>query len=159
MHAHAELPKTPANHVPLTPTGFLAKAAAVYPERTAIVYGGLRRSWAETDARCRRFASALMRAGLQPGETVSVVATNTPELYEAHFAVPLAGGVLNAINCRLDARTIGHILDHAETRVLVTDREFSGAVRAALDGAAVAPLVIDIDDPAAAGGELLGTMD
>ena len=159
MHAHAELPKTPANHVPLTPVGFLAKAAAVYPERPAIVYGDLRRNWAETDARCRRLASALVRAGLKPGETVSVVATNTPELYEAHFAVPLAGGVLNAINCRLDARTIGYILDHAEARVLLTDREFSGVVGPALAGAKAAPLVVDIDDPAGAGGEPLGETD
>jgi len=159
MHAHAELPKTPANHVPLTPVGFLAKAGAVYPDRPAIVYGEIRRSWAETDARCRRLASALIAAGLQPGETVSVVATNTPELYEAHFGVPLAGGVLNAINCRLDARTIGYILDHAEARILVTDREFSGTVKAALAAAKARPLVIDIDDPAGAGGDLLGDMD
>jgi fatty-acyl-CoA synthase len=160
MHAHAELPKTPANHVPLTPVRFLAKAAAVYPDQPAVVYGGIRRNWAETDARCRRLASALVRAGLRPGETVSVVAANTPELYEAHFGVPLAGGVLNAINCRLDARTIGYILDHAEARILITDREFSGAVKAALAAAAAPPLiVIDIDDPAAPAGDLIGSTD
>jgi fatty-acyl-CoA synthase len=104
-HAHADLPKTAANYVPLDPVGFLAKAAAVFPDHPAVVYGAVRRTWAETDARCRRLASALVRAGLNPGETVAVVATNTPELYEAHFGVPMAGGVLNAINCRLDART------------------------------------------------------
>ena len=138
-HAHAELPKTPANYVPLTPVGFLAKAAAIYPERPAVVYGAIRRTWAETAARCRRLASALVRAGLAPGETVAVVATNTPELYEAHFGVPMAGGVLNAINCRLDARTIGYILDHAEAKVLITDREFSPIVSAALDAGDAPP--------------------
>ena len=158
-HAHADLPKTAANHVPLSPVGFLAKAAAAYPDHPAVVYGTIRRSWSETAARCRRLASALQRAGLEPGDTVSLVATNTPELYEAHFGVPLAGGVLNAINCRLDARTIGFILDHAEARILITDREFAPSVAAALARAAVRPLVIDIDDPAAAPGERLGAMD
>ena len=158
-HAHAELPKTAANHVPLAPAGFLAKTAAIYPDLPAVVYGAVRRTWAETDARCRRLASAVRRAGLKPGETVSVVATNTPELYEAHFGVPLAGGVLNAINCRLDARTIGFILDHAETRILITDREFSGVVADALSRAKARPTVIDIDDPAVSSGGLLGDMD
>ena len=158
-HAHADLPKTAANHVPLSPVGFLAKAAAAYPDHPAVVYGTIRRSWSETAARCRRLASALQRAGLEPGDTVSLVATNTPELYEAHFGVPLAGGVINAINCRLDARTIGFILDHAEARILITDREFAPTVAAALERAAVRPLVIDIDDPAAAPGERLGAMD
>jgi fatty-acyl-CoA synthase len=158
-HAHADLPKTAANHVPLSPVGFLAKAAAAYPDHPAVVYGTIRRSWSETAARCRRLASALQRAGLEPGDTVSLVATNTPELYEAHFGVPLAGGVINAINCRLDARTIGFILDHAEARILITDREFAPSVAAALARAAVRPLVIDIDDPAAAPGERLGAMD
>lgn len=159
-HAHAELPKTAANYAPLAPAGFLAKTAAIYPEHTAIVYGALRRTWAETDRRCRRLASALRRAGLKPGETVSVVAANTPELYEAHFGVPLAGGVVNAINCRLDARTIGYILDHAEAKVLLTDRELSPIVAEALGRMqGPRPLVIDIDDPAAPDGDLIGAMD
>jgi fatty-acyl-CoA synthase len=158
-HAHAALPRTPANHVPLSPVGFLRKAAAVFPDRTAVVYGATRRSWAETHARCRRLASALVRAGLAPGETVAVMATNTPELYEAHFGVPMAGGVLNALNCRLDARTIAYILDHAEARVLITDREFSATIAEALSLADASPTVIDIDDPAAPAGDLLGTMD
>ncbi len=158
-HAHADLPKTAANYVPLSPVGFLAKAAAVYPDRPAVVYGDTRRTWAETAARCRRLASALVRAGLKPGETVAIVATNTPELYEAHFGVPMAGGVLNAINCRLDARTIGYILDHAEARILITDREFSPTVAKALEQAKARPIVIDIDDPAAADGERLGDID
>ena len=101
----------------------------------------------------------MVRAGLAPGETVAVVATNTPELYEAHFGVPMAGGVLNAINCRLDARTIGYILDHAEAKFLITDREFSAVVAKALEAARVRPTVIDIDDPAVASGEFLGAVD
>ena len=158
-HAHDALPKTPANYAPLTPTAFLRKAAAAHPDHPAIVYGALRRTWAETADRCRRLASALVAAGLGPGETVSVMAANTPELYEAHFGVPLAGGVLNALNTRLDARTLAYILDHAETRILITDREFSPAIRAALAEAKTRPVVIDIDDPAAAGGDLLGAID
>ena len=157
--AHADLPKSPANYVPLSPTGFLAKAAATYPDHPAVVYGATRRSWAETAARCRRLASALVRAGLGPGDTVSVVATNTPELYEAHFGVPLAGGVLNAVNCRLDARTIAYILDHAEAKLLITDREFAATVKAALAQAESRPRVIDIDDPTGPGGERLGELD
>ncbi|MBA3325960.1 MAG: AMP-binding protein [Rhodobacteraceae bacterium] len=158
-HAHDALPPNPANFAPLTPTGFLRKAAAAHPDHPAVVYGGIRRTWSETASRCRRLASALVRAGLAPGETVALMAANTPELYEAHFGVPLAGGVLNALNWRLDAATLGYILDHAEAKVLITDGEFSGAIRAALDRAQTRPLVIDIDDPAAAGGERLGAMD
>jgi len=158
-HAHADLPKTAANYVPLSPVGFIAKAAAIYPDRPAVVYGDVRRTWDETYGRCRRLASALVRAGLAPGETVAVVATNTPELYEAHFGVPMAGGVLNAINCRLDARTIGYILDHAEAQFLITDREFSAVVAKALEVVRVRPTVIDIDDPAVASGEFLGAVN
>jgi fatty-acyl-CoA synthase len=87
-HAHDALPRTPANYAPLSPIGFLRKAAAVHPDYPAVVYGPTRRTWSETAARCRRLASALVRAGLRPGETVAVMAANTPELYEAHFGVP-----------------------------------------------------------------------
>ncbi len=149
--AHDTLPKTPANFTPLSPIGFLRKAALAHPTHPAVVYGDIRRDWAETAARCRRLASALRGAGVGPGDTVAVMATNTPELYEAHFGVPLAGAVLNAMNWRLDPATIAYVLDHAEARVLIVDREFSANVRAALDLAAFRPLVIDIDDPAAPG--------
>ncbi len=158
-HAHETLPRNAANFAPLTPTAFLRKAAAAYPDHPAVVYGPVRRSWAETAARCRALASALVRAGLKPGETVAVMAANTPELYEAHFGVPMAGGVLAALNTRLDARTLAYILDHAEARVLITDREFSGPMKAALEMAQARPVVIDIADPAAPGGELLGAQD
>jgi fatty-acyl-CoA synthase len=154
--AHDALPRTAANFAPLTPTAFLRKAAAAHPDHPAVVYGATRRSWAETAARCRRLASALARAGLAPGDTVAVMAANTPELYEAHFGVPLAGGVLCALNTRLDAGTIAYALDHAEAKALIADREFAPVVRAALATAAAAPLVVDIDDPAAPGAAVGG---
>jgi fatty-acyl-CoA synthase len=158
-HAHAVLPRTPANHAPLSPLSFLRKAAHVFPDRPAVVYAGARRSWAETYARCRRLASALARAGIGPGDTVAVIAWNTPELYEAHFAVPMAGAVLSAINTRLDARTIGYILDHAEAKLIITDTEFAPVVREALGRATLRPRVIDIVDPTVPPGERLGEAD
>ncbi len=158
-HPHDDLPRQPANFAPLSPTGFLRKAAMVHPDHPAVVYGATRRSWSQTAARCRRLASALKAAGLRPGETVAVMAANTPELYEAHFGIPLAGGVIAAMNCRLDAATIAYILDHADARVLLTDREFSGVIGEALARAATRPIVIDIDDPAAPAGTRLGTAE
>jgi fatty-acyl-CoA synthase len=154
------LPRNPANHVPLTPLTFLQRAAAVFPERVAVVHGATRRSWGETYTRCRRLASALSRAGVGSGDTVAIMGANTPEMLEAHFGVPMAGAVLNAINTRLDAATVASILDHGEAKVLLTDREFSRTVAAALQSLpGKAPLVIDIDDRTVEGGELLGTMD
>ncbi len=159
IRAHAQLPKAPANYAPLSPLSFLRKAAAVFPDHPAVVYNDMTRNWAETYARCRRLASALARAGIAHGDTVSVIAWNTPELYEAHFGVPMAGAVLNAVNTRLDARTIAYILDHAETKVLITDSEFGAVVREALRLARARPVVIDIIDPAHAGGARLGARD
>src|SRR5258707_10600364 len=140
------LDRTAANLVPLSPLTFLDGAAAVYPERIAVVHGDRRYSWAETEARCRRLASALRRRGIGRGETVAVMAPNVPELLEAHFGVPMAGAVLNALNIRLDAETIAFILAHGEARVLITDREFSTTIEKALLLLEKQPLVIDIDD-------------
>ena len=159
IRSHETLPKTPANHVPLSPLSYLAYAARVYPQDTAVIYGDIRRTWAETYGRCRRLASALVNQGLEQGDVVAVMATNTPELYEAHFGVPMAGCVLNALNYRLDAKTLAYIFDHSDIRMLITDREFSDVIADALALAKTAPIVIDIDDPAAEGGDLLGTMD
>src|SRR5262249_1544236 len=142
---------------PLTPLRFLACAADLHPRRTAIVHGAIRRTWAETYARCHRLASALARAGVAAGDVVAVVAANGPELYEAHFGVPMAGAVLCALNTRLDAATIAHILGHSRARVLLTDREYSRAVAAALARPDARPLVIDLVD--GEGGELLGATD
>ncbi len=146
-----------ANHAALTPLTFLDWSAEVYPERLAVVHGARRFTWAQTRERCHRLASALTARGVGHGDTVSVVAANTPEMIEAHFGVPMTGAVLNTINTRLDAATIAFILDHAEARVLITDREFSPAVAGALRQCQASPLVIDIDDPEYDGpGDLLG---
>ncbi len=151
----------PANFAPLTPLSFLPRTAEIYPGRTAVIHGATRRTWAETYARCRRFASALRRRGIGPGDTVAVMAPNTPPMFEAHFGVPMAGAVLNALNVRLDAATIGFILNHGEAKALITDTAFASVIEPALAQAGRDILVIDIDDPEAAGedGALLGEMD
>lgn len=158
-HAHMTLPKTPANYTPLTPVSFMHRAALTYPDHTAVIYGDTQRSWSQTYKRCRQMASALNNRGLQRGDVVGIMAANTPELYEAHFGVPMAGMVLNALNYRLDAKTIAYIIDHADIKLLVTDREFSDTVKAAVAIAKNPPILIDIDDPAAEGGALLGAQD
>ena len=153
------LDKNPANYVPLSPVSFLPWAAGTYPERTAIIHGDQRRTWREVQGRCLRLASALARRGIGKGDVVSVMAPNVPELFEAHFGVPMSGAVLNNLNVRLDAATIAFILDHGGAKALITDKEFSPAVKAALDALGRDIMVIDIDDPAAAGGEALGDVD
>lgn len=158
-HPHESLARNPANHVPLSPLTFLTYAARVYPRQTAVIYEDMTRNWAETERRCRALASALRAAGLHQGDVVAVMATNTPELYEAHFGVPMAGCVLNALNYRLDAKTLAYIFDHAAIKCLITDREFSTVISEALALAETAPLVIDIDDPHAPEGVLIGAMD
>jgi len=127
-----DLPRTGANFAPLTPLAFLERAAQVYPDRLAIVHGALRQSWAETDARCRRLASALQRAGIGHNDTVAVMLPNTPPMVEAHFGVPMAGAVLNTLNTRLDAETIAFMLDHGEARAVLVDPEFSGTLAKAI---------------------------
>jgi fatty-acyl-CoA synthase len=154
------LDKNGANHQPLSPLSFLPRAAAVFPARTAVVHGDTSVTWAEAFTRCRRLASALARRGIGAGDCVAVMAPNIPPLWEAHFGVPVLGAVLNALNVRLDAATIAFILEHGEAKVLITDREFSPTIRAALAQLKRDILVIDIDDPQApAGGERLGEID
>ena len=148
-----------ANFAPLTPLVFLDWCADVYPDQLAIVHGERRFNWAQARERSRRLASALAAGGVGRGDTVSVVAANTPEMIEAHFGVPMTGAVLNTINTRLDAATIAFILDHAEARVLIADREFFPAVSGALRQCQARPLVINIDDPEYDGpGELIGDL-
>jgi fatty-acyl-CoA synthase len=154
-----DLAPNEANHVPLSPISFLARAARVHGGRTAVVHGGRRYTYAEFAARCRRLASALRRRGVGRGDTVAVMAPNVPELLEAHFGVPMAGGVLNALNVRLDAEAIAFILRHGRAKVLLTDREFSPVVGRALSLLDAKPLVIDIDDPEGRGGDWLGEAD
>ena len=150
------LPQTAANYAPLTPLGFLARTAGVYPDHLSVIHGDTRYTWAQTYARCRQLASALARRGIGEGDTVSIIAPNVPAIYEASFGVPMLGAVLNTVNTRLDARTIAFILEHAEAKVLITDREFSATVAAALGELERELLVIDIDDSLAPPGELLG---
>ena len=151
-----ELPQNPANYSPLSPLCFLERTAAVFPERTAVIHGNLKRNWSETLKRCIKLASALSKRGVGRGSTVSLMASNVPELLEAHFGVLMTGGVLNALNIRLEAETLAYILDHGEAKVLITDREFSSVIKDTLNRLKAPPLVIDIDDPLAEGGELIG---
>ena len=150
------LDRNPANHVALSPLSFLARAAEVYPQRTAVIHGERRLTWAQTYQRCRRLASALAGLGIGTGDTVAVMAPNVPAMFEAHYGVPMTGAVLNTLNTRLDAEAIAFMLTHGEARVLITDREYSATIANALRQIERKLLVIDIDDPLAAGGELLG---
>jgi fatty-acyl-CoA synthase len=141
------LGKNAANHAPLTPVDFLFRAAAIFPRKVAVIHGRTRHTYAQFAARVRRFAHALVKAGLKPGQTVAVMAPNVPAMLEAHYAVPLAGGVLNALNYRLDAASIAFILDHGEAKFLLVDREFAPTIQSALEKVRKKPVVIDIDDP------------
>ena len=143
-----DLDKTAANHAALTPMQFIERTASVYPDHVALVHGARRQSWAETYTRCRRLASALEKVGIGVGDTVAIMAPNIPEMYEAHFGVPMTGAVLNSLNTRLDAAMLAFILDHSETKVLLVDREYHRVITEALAIARVQPLVVDIDDPA-----------
>jgi len=154
------LERNPANFQPLTPLTLLARAAAVYPGHTAIIHGALRRPYGEFYMRARRLAAALARRGIKRGDTVSAMLANTPAMLEAHYGVPMAGAVLNAINTRLDAAILAFTLDHADTKVLIVDREFSNVMKEALAHARAKPLVIDYDDSEFTGaGERIGTVD
>src|SRR5215469_5369227 len=158
-----------ANYEPLSPLSFLARAALAYPEKPAVIHGRRRFGYAEFHARCRRLADALRRRGIGIGDTVAIMAPNVPALLEAHYGVPMAGAVLNALNYRLDARSIAFILEHGGAKLVVTDREFSQTMEEALSLVAQRsiaqrsmghrPIVIDIDDPLYEGGRLLGEMD
>ena len=154
------LDRTPANYQPLTPLGFLERAALIYPNHPAVIHGTLRRSYSELYARACRLASALAARGIGPGDTVSVMLPNTPPMLEAHYGVPMTGGVLHSMNTRLDAAIIAFQLDHAETKILITDREFAPVIKAALAQAKVTPLVIDCDDKEfPQSGERLGAIE
>jgi fatty-acyl-CoA synthase len=155
-----DLDRNPANFQPLTPLTFLERAAAVFSDHTAIIHGPLRRSYAEFYARARQLASSLARRGIKRGDTVSVLLANTPAMLECHYGVPMTAGVLNTINTRLDAATVAFQLDHAESKVLIADREFSKLAKEALALAKGKPLVVDYDDPEFTGaGERLGAID
>jgi len=151
-----DLDKNPANYVPLSPISFLTRAARVYPNRVAIIHGARRITYAQMFDRCRRFASALAAHGVGRGDTVAVLAPNIPALLEAHYAVPMTGGVICAVNTRLDAPNVAFILAHSEARVFLVDRELAPIAAAALATMAHKPLVIGIDDDMTDAGEVLG---
>ncbi|WP_404299777.1 acyl-CoA synthetase [Alicycliphilus denitrificans] len=143
-----DLPRNEANHAPLSPLSFIERTAEIYPERLAIVHGELRQTWGETYARCRRLASSLRRAGIGKNDTVAVMLPNTPPMVEAHFGVPMAGAVLNALNTRLDPETIAFMLDHGEAKAVIVDPEFAPTMARALAlRRSQAPLLlIDVED-------------
>jgi len=145
-----DLDKNAANYSPLSPLTFIERAASVYPERVAQIYA---------DIRCRRFASALQQRGIEADDTVALMLPNIPAMFEAHYAIPMAGAVILGLNIRLDADAIAFQLQHGEAKVLFTDREFSATVNAALSQLDDKPLVIDVDDPEFAGGEFIGEIE
>ncbi|WP_442597791.1 acyl-CoA synthetase [Parapusillimonas sp. JC17] len=160
------LPQTPANHAAITPLSFIERSAAVYPDRLAIVHGSgsqaLRRTWSQLYARCRRLASALEQHGIGKGSTVAVMLPNTPPMVEAHFGVPMAGAVLNAINTRLDPSTVAYMLDHGEARLVIVDTEFAPTMKKALElRQSREPItVVDVVDPLYTGGNPpIGTLE
>ena len=149
-----------ANFAPLTPISFLPRAAEIYPDRVAVIHGKRRYTYRQFYERARRLASALSRAGVKPGETVSVMLPNVPAMVEAHYGVPMLGAVLNTINTRLEAATVEYILKHGEAKVLITDREFASQVGPALAKLKKQPLVVDVEDDLYTGpGERLGKVE
>ena len=154
------LDKTPANFVPLTPLSFLARTAAIYPNHISAIYEGRVFTWSETYSRCRRFASYLSGRNLSRGDTVAAMLPNIPAMNEAHFAVPMAGAVLNALNIRLDAASIAFQLDHGGAKIILVDPEFSGVITEALDlMTGPKPFVIDVDDEAFPDGKRIGAIE
>jgi fatty-acyl-CoA synthase len=149
-----DLDRTAANHVPLSPVSFLTRAARIYPNRVAVIHGARRFTYAQFLERSRRLASALARAGVGKGDTVAIMAPNTPQMLEAHYAVPMLGAVLCSINIRLDAPAIAFILRHSETKVVLTDTEFAGVMAPAVAESGL--LVVDIDD---VGGARIGSVE
>jgi fatty-acyl-CoA synthase len=159
------LGKNAANHQPMTPLSYLERAAKTFPDHPAIIHGASRLSYRQFWQRSLKLASALAKQGIGKGDTVTVMLSNTPPMLEAHFGVPMVKGVLHSLNTRLDAAILAFQLDHAETKILIVDREFAGVVSDALKLAKVSPLVIDYDDPEYDAdapypkGERIGTVD
>jgi fatty-acyl-CoA synthase len=135
-----------ANFVPLTPLSFLHRSADIYPQREALIYNQRRYTWAQTRNRCMLIASSLAARGIGKNDTVSVFAFNTPEMFESHFSVPMAGAVLNTINTRLDAETVAYIIDHAESKLFICDRQLWPVLQQALQSCELRPEIIIIDD-------------
>ena len=154
-----DLGKNAANYVPLSPLTFLRRSAAVYPNHQAVVHGNISYTYSEVYDRARKLGSALASKGIGKNDTVAVLATNVPAIYDAHFGVPMAGAVLNTINTRLDAATIAFILDHGDSKAVITDTELSPMMKEALTLCKAKPIVIDVDDASGPGGERLGSAE
>ena len=131
-HYNNNLDKNNANYIPLTPITFLERTKDIYPNYEALIYKNRSYTWREVYDRSILFASSLEKSGIKPGDTVSIMAANTPELFEAHYSVPMTGAILNTINTRLDSKTVSYILKHADTKALIVDRQFSSVVKKAL---------------------------
>ena len=153
-HFEQGMQQNPANFVPLTPLTFLDRIKDVYPDYEALIYKKRIYTWKQVYERCTRFASALSKIGIGKGDVVSVMAANTPELFESHYTVPMTGGVVNTINTRLDARTVSYILDHSDCKVFIVDRQFHQIAKEALANVSRKIIVIDIDDQQAGLGDL-----
>ena len=145
-HYETNLDKNNANFVPLTPLSFLERAKDIYPNYEALIYESRSYTWTEVYKRCTNFASALEKIGIGEGDTVSVMAFNTPEIFEAHYSVPMTGAVLNTINSRVDAKTVAYILEHSEAKVLIVDRQLHSIIDKALSQIKSKPIIIDIQD-------------
>ncbi len=156
------LDKNSANFVPLSPLSFITRVKDIYPNYDSLVYGKRSYTWLETYNRCTKFASALAKKGITKGSTVSIIAANTPELFEAHYSIPMTGGVINTINTRLDADTIAYILDHSDAKLLITDTQFSPTMKKVLKIYGKNIPIIDIHDDQAVfkdgEGEQIGEM-
>ncbi|MGI9384653.1 MAG: AMP-binding protein, partial [Methyloligellaceae bacterium] len=155
----AELRQRPANHTPLTPLSFLTRAARLFPDKTAIIDGDRRIGYGEFEGRCRRFASALASRGIGRGDTVAILAANSPALLEAHYAAPMIGAVLNPINIRLDPAAIAFCIEHGEAKLFLAERTFADAIGPALEQLETPPIVIDIADDAGAAGPALADVE
>ena len=140
------LDKNDANFVPLTPLTFLERAKDIYPNYEALVYENRSYTWSDVYRRCTKFASALEKIGIGLGDTVSVMAMNTPEIFEAHYSVPMTGAILNTINVRLDAKTVQYILEHSEAKVFIVDRQFHSVISKVMEQLKNKPIIIDIQD-------------
>jgi fatty-acyl-CoA synthase len=141
-----QLPTNAANFVALTPISFLQRTADIYPQRESLIYNDRRYTWSQTRARCTRIASSIAARGLGKNDTISIFAFNTPEMFEAHFAIPMSGAVLNTINTRLDAATVAYIIDHGEAKLFIVDRQLWPILQAALESSTLQPEIIIIDD-------------
>ena len=160
---NTNLDKNHANFTPLSPLSFLQRSAEVYPNRLSIVHGSKKYTWSDTFKRSKQLASALTKKGVGKGDTVAVLCFNTPEIYEAHYGIPMIGAVINTINIRLDVDTISYILEHGEAKVVITDNELSPTMKEVLNKIKTKPLVIDIDDELAnhpeGAGENIGSLN